>query len=162
VSLKKDFTQRADVNANSEITLQLAIPASLPRDRPAYLHGLPITSCSRQISPLTTNLHAYALYHDMTFSDINVENLEVITTRRLRLHRPMEQDADAMFERYASDATVTKFLGWPTHESVEDTRQFLQTYSNVLWNKHKVGPYLISDLESGMLLGSLHWIGFFK
>ncbi len=98
----------------------------------------------------------------MTFSDINVENLEVITTRRLRLHRPMEQDADAMFERYASDATVTKFLGWPTHESVEDTRQFLQTYSNVLWNKHKVGPYLISDLESGMLLGSLHWIGFFK
>jgi RimJ/RimL family protein N-acetyltransferase len=74
----------------------------------------------------------------------------------------MEQDADAMFERYASDATVTKFLGWPTHESVKDTRQFLQTYSNVLWNKHKVGPYLISDLESGMLLGSLHWIGFFK
>lgn len=90
----------------------------------------------------------------MVTTDNNVENLEMITTRRLRLHRPLEQDADEMYKRYASDATVTKLLSWPTHSTVEDTRQFIQTYSNVLWNKYKVGPYLISDLESGKLLGS--------
>jgi RimJ/RimL family protein N-acetyltransferase len=39
-------------------------------------------------------------------------------TARLLLLQPQAADAVSIFERYASDSEVTKFLGWPRHESV--------------------------------------------
>jgi ribosomal-protein-alanine N-acetyltransferase len=49
-----------------------------------------------------------------------------IETARLVLLQPQAADAEAIFERYASDPEVTKFLGWPRHESVADTHAFLR------------------------------------
>ena len=45
----------------------------------------------------------------------------IIETERLILHRPSERDGDEIFERYAGDPEVTKYVGFRTHETIEDT-----------------------------------------
>lgn len=49
-----------------------------------------------------------------------------LTTERLTLRPPRLDDAEALFERYASDPEVTRFMTWPTHRSVEETIAFLK------------------------------------
>ncbi len=51
---------------------------------------------------------------------------ERIKTPRLLLRRPVATDAQPMFDAYASDPEVTRFLTWPTHETVERARTFLR------------------------------------
>ena len=52
--------------------------------------------------------------------------LLTLYTDRLIL-RPFElEDAQAMFDNWASDPEVTKYLTWPTHESVETTKRIIQ------------------------------------
>ncbi len=69
---------------------------------------------------------------------------EEIETARLLLRRPHQNDADAIFMRYASDPEVTRYLGWPRHQSVGDTRTFVG-YSDAEWERWGCGPYLILD-----------------
>jgi len=76
-----------------------------------------------------------------------------IRTRRLLLRQPQASDAEAIFERYASVADVGRYLAWPVHESIDDTRDFL-TFSDAEWERRPAGPYLIFDPGSGALLGS--------
>ena len=71
---------------------------------------------------------------------------------RLLYRRPHPDDATAIFERYASDAEVTRFLGWPRHQSVEETRSFL-AFSDAEWQRWPAGPYLILSRDTGALLG---------
>ena len=75
-----------------------------------------------------------------------------IETTRLRLLRPAAADAALIFERYASDPDVTKFLGWPRHKSVADTQAFVQ-FSAGEWERWPAGPYLIRARSDGRLLG---------
>lgn len=42
-----------------------------------------------------------------------------IETERLTLRRFVAEDAQAMYQNWASDPEVTKYLLWPTHESVD-------------------------------------------
>lgn len=76
-----------------------------------------------------------------------------IETERLLLRRPQADDAVAVFERYASDPEVTRFVGWPRHKSLEETRAFL-AFSEAQWERWPAGPYLIVSREEGVLLGS--------
>jgi ribosomal-protein-alanine N-acetyltransferase len=62
-------------------------------------------------------------------------------------------DALEVFERYASNAEVTKFVGWPRHRSVRDTQAFLR-FSAQEWDQWPAGPYLIVSRSDGQLLGS--------
>lgn len=78
---------------------------------------------------------------------------ETIKTERLLLRRPVSSDANDIFERYASDAEVTRYLAWPIHRSVDDTRDFLE-FSDAEWDRWPAGPYLICALADGRLLGS--------
>lgn len=75
-----------------------------------------------------------------------------IETARLLLVRPASDDAAAVFERYASDPEVTKFLGWPRHRSIADTQAFLD-FSAAEWERWPAGPYLIRARDDGRLLG---------
>ncbi|HWV94451.1 MAG TPA: GNAT family N-acetyltransferase, partial [Vicinamibacterales bacterium] len=76
----------------------------------------------------------------------------VIETERLLLKPPTREDTQAIFERYASDSEVTRYLGWPTHTSVQDTEAFVG-FSLSEWARWGVGPLLAFDRESGTLLG---------
>ncbi|MBM3793451.1 MAG: GNAT family N-acetyltransferase [Acidobacteria bacterium] len=78
---------------------------------------------------------------------------DVIETPRLRLRRPVAADAEAIFARYASDQEVTRYMSWPRHRTVEDTRAFL-AFSEEEWGHWPAGPYLIESRETGELLGS--------
>ena len=75
----------------------------------------------------------------------------MIETARLRLRRPQGPDADAIFQRYASDPEVTRYLAWPTHRSLEQTKAFL-AFSDEAWRRWPAGPYLIEN-PAGELLG---------
>lgn len=50
---------------------------------------------------------------------------QTIETPRLLLRRFTLEDAPAMYRNWASDPEVTKYLTWPTHESVTVSRQVL-------------------------------------
>jgi RimJ/RimL family protein N-acetyltransferase len=81
-----------------------------------------------------------------------VKGQERIDTTRLALRRPALSDAEAIFARYSSDADVTKYLSWPRHRSIEQTRAFL-AFSEAEWNRWPAGPYLIASRDDGKLLG---------
>jgi [ribosomal protein S5]-alanine N-acetyltransferase len=75
-----------------------------------------------------------------------------IETNRLVLVPPQPSDAASIFERYASDPDVTRFLGWRRHESVAETEAFLE-FSAGEWERWPAGPYLIQSREDRRLLG---------
>lgn len=76
-----------------------------------------------------------------------------IETSRLVLRPPVLDDAQAIFETYASDACVTRLLSWPTHRSIEDTVAFL-TFSEAQWKQWPAGPYVMELRDGGRLVGS--------
>jgi ribosomal-protein-alanine N-acetyltransferase len=75
-----------------------------------------------------------------------------VETARLLLRWLVLADANSIYSRYASDAEVTRFLGWPRHRSIDDTRTFIQL-SDAQWCSYAAGPYLIES-RCGLLLGS--------
>lgn len=78
---------------------------------------------------------------------------ESIETDRLRLRRPVMADAESIFQRYASDPEVTRYLGWPTHRSIADTHAFLG-FSEAEWMRWPASAYLIEARDTRRLLGS--------
>ncbi|MGE0592809.1 MAG: GNAT family N-acetyltransferase [Vicinamibacterales bacterium] len=74
-------------------------------------------------------------------------------TRRLLLRPPLRADAQEIFERYASDPAVTRYLSWPTHATHDDTSAFID-FSNAEWSRWPAGPYLVFSRQTGALLGS--------
>jgi len=77
---------------------------------------------------------------------------EILETSRLILRRPDVSDAEAIFQRYASDPEVTRYLSWPTHRSVHETIAFCK-HSDEEWGRSPAGPYLIEDRHWHGLLG---------
>ena len=51
-----------------------------------------------------------------------------LETKRLILRRFTMDDAQAMFDNWASDPEVTKYLTWPTHSSVDVSRMVLDDW----------------------------------
>lgn len=77
---------------------------------------------------------------------------ELIQTERLALRKPTPADADAIFTRYAGSAEITRYMSWPTHRTIADTRAFL-AWSHAEWKQWPAGPYLAFGRETGQLLG---------
>jgi len=76
-----------------------------------------------------------------------------IETERLLLRKPDLSDAQSIFDRYASDPEVTRYLSWPTHRNIAMTEAFLE-WSDEDWARWPAGSYLIFDKENpSRLLG---------
>jgi RimJ/RimL family protein N-acetyltransferase len=75
-----------------------------------------------------------------------------LETDRLVFRRPVARDAQAIFDRYASDPDVTRYLSWPRHASIDDTRAFIE-FSDAEWERWHSGPLLIFSRLEGTLLG---------
>jgi len=82
---------------------------------------------------------------------------ECIETLRLILRRPVAGDAQAIFDRYANDPEVTRFLSWPRHRTVEDSVAFIG-FSDSAWSGGHGGPYLIESRKTGVVLGGAGFI----
>ena len=78
---------------------------------------------------------------------------DVIHTARLRLRRPRTSDAQAIFDRYASDPAVTHFMSFRRHTSIADSTMFID-FSKVEWASNGCGAYLVFPRESDTLLGA--------
>lgn len=52
-----------------------------------------------------------------------------LETGRLILRRYTVEDAQAMFENWASDPEVTRYLTWPTHAGPDVTRRLLENWA---------------------------------
>ena len=52
----------------------------------------------------------------------------ILETERLLLRRLKLSDAEAVYNNWASDDEVTKFLTWPTHSDVEVSRSTLESW----------------------------------
>jgi len=76
----------------------------------------------------------------------------VIETARLRLTRPQIGDASLIFERYASDPEVVKYVGFPCHLRLADTEAFIR-YCDHEWTRAAAGPLLVWSRADGRLLG---------
>jgi [ribosomal protein S5]-alanine N-acetyltransferase len=76
-----------------------------------------------------------------------------IETSRLVLRAPDGSDAQAIFDVFAADAEVARFVGWPRHLSIDHTRAFLE-YSEAEWSRWPAGPLLIESRADGHLIGA--------
>ena len=60
---------------------------------------------------------------------------KILKTERLTLRPFRVKDAEAMFENWAQDKEVTKYLTWTPHKSAEETRELL-----TLWEEESKSP----------------------
>jgi len=97
-----------------------------------------------------------------------------VETIRLSLQRFRLEDAEEIFYTYASKADATKYMAWPTHQSIDETRNFLN-YAVSGWkqgidysfairlksNNRMIGSCGLRNdegkIQFGYVLGSLHW-----
>jgi [ribosomal protein S5]-alanine N-acetyltransferase len=82
---------------------------------------------------------------------------EKIETQRLVLQRLRYEDAEEIFYAYASKPEVTKYLSWRTHESINETRTFLQ-YAIDTWNRGMDYSYSVRLKESNQLIGGFGFV----
>jgi ribosomal-protein-alanine N-acetyltransferase len=61
---------------------------------------------------------------------------ETLETEHLLLRKPRMEDASVIFERYACDPEVTRYLSWRPHKTVQETEQFLLACGQ-LWRTGK-------------------------
>lgn len=100
-----------------------------------------------------------------------------LETDRLIIRAFQPEDAGAMFRNWANDPEVTKFLTWPTHKSVEITRQIVASWVEknqdpanyqwaVVWKKtmEAIGSISvvawreeIGEAEVGYCIGKAWW-----
>jgi [ribosomal protein S5]-alanine N-acetyltransferase len=79
---------------------------------------------------------------------------ETVETPRLHLRRPVPTDAERIFQAYAQDQEVTRYLVWVPHTSVETTREFI-AFCQDRWTNSIAFPYVITRKGDGELLGMI-------
>jgi len=77
-----------------------------------------------------------------------------IVTERLSLRRLRYEDAEEIFYTYASKPEVTRFVSWPTHQTLKDTNAFLR-YAINAWDSGTDYSFAIRLKESNRLIGSI-------
>jgi RimJ/RimL family protein N-acetyltransferase len=79
---------------------------------------------------------------------------EKIYTKRLLLRKPMMEDASPIYELYAQDLEVTRYLTFEPHQSINDTKTFLKRCLNN-WKKNLSFPWTIIRQTDKQLLGMI-------
>ena len=77
---------------------------------------------------------------------------ETIQTERLTLRKVCVDDALAIFEGYAQDPEVTRFMIWKPHKNIQETEQFLSACQE-LWREEKDFAYAITLKRNSQLIG---------
>jgi RimJ/RimL family protein N-acetyltransferase len=76
----------------------------------------------------------------------------LLETERLVLRAPCAEDAEAIFQEYAQDPAVTRYLVWTPHENIEQTRTFLGRCADA-WAKGDEFPWAITQRGEGRCVG---------
>jgi len=78
-----------------------------------------------------------------------------IETKRLILRRFIAQDAPAMYENWAKDPEVTKFLTWAPHQSLSDSEAVLAEWIPLYENQSYYHWAIALNENPGMPIGSM-------
>jgi RimJ/RimL family protein N-acetyltransferase len=79
---------------------------------------------------------------------------EVVETSRLQLRRPQAKDAKAIFDAYAQDPAVTRYLVWRPHQSIQTTSEFIGQCLD-RWSSGSAFPYVITRKSNDQAIGML-------
>lgn len=72
---------------------------------------------------------------------------EQIHTKRLVLRKPQPSDAASIFDAYAQDAEVVRYMVWRPHTSASETEAFI-AHCIDLWENGKSRPYVLANRDS--------------
>lgn len=79
---------------------------------------------------------------------------ETIETDRLRLRKPEIGDAEPIFDKYAQDPLVTKYLIWLPHKDISETHAFINKCLEC-WGTGERHPWVITDKNNGQVMGMI-------
>lgn len=79
---------------------------------------------------------------------------ETFKTPRLILRPPTLDDAEAIFTKFSQDAEVTKYLPWPPHDSIDNTKEYLHRCVQC-WVEGESFPWAITLKSDHSLLGTI-------
>ena len=79
---------------------------------------------------------------------------EKIHSIRLLMRKPMMEDASPIFQLYAQDTEVTKYLTWKPHLSITNTKTFLKSCLHN-WQNGISFPWTIVRKNDKQLIGML-------
>jgi [ribosomal protein S5]-alanine N-acetyltransferase len=85
-----------------------------------------------------------------------LEDLPALETERLHLRKVTLADVDAIFA-YGSDPAVSEFVSWNTHQSIDDTQQFLHIILSLYENQQAVF-WGIEHKEHKRLIGTINYV----
>ncbi|MBD5458174.1 MAG: GNAT family N-acetyltransferase [Lachnospiraceae bacterium] len=85
---------------------------------------------------------------------MNHKGTILLETNRLILRKFVIEDSEAMYNNWASEDEVTKFLTWPTHSDVEVTRAVLSNWI-ADYNKADFYNWAIELKEIGEVIGNI-------
>jgi ribosomal-protein-alanine N-acetyltransferase len=77
---------------------------------------------------------------------------ETLQTERLLLRKARREDAPAIFDGYAQDPEVTRYMIWKPHKNIRETEQFLSACED-LWRDGKDFAYAITLKGNNQLIG---------
>ncbi|HEY7166859.1 MAG TPA: GNAT family N-acetyltransferase [Candidatus Binatia bacterium] len=79
---------------------------------------------------------------------------QTFDTPRLQLRKPLVRDAEVIFQQYAQDSEVTRYVSWRSHATVEETRQFLRSCLDA-WKESKSFHWVIVRKGDQQLAGMI-------
>ena len=79
---------------------------------------------------------------------------EILETERLRLRKPVLQDAEEIFRKYAQDPEVTKYLTWRPNRNVQETHDFVRACLQA-WDEGKSFHWVVVRKEDQEILGMI-------
>ena len=94
----------------------------------------------------------------MSFEQVR-QYIRMIETERLLLRKPTMDDANDMFFNWASDPEVSKYLTWPAHTHIEETKRIIS-----LWLEQESHDdrkrFLIIDKANNEAIGCIDIVSF--
>ena len=79
---------------------------------------------------------------------------EKIATRQLVLRRPRLSDADEIFDSYAADPEVTRYVTWRPYQDRNEVTQFLQSRLT-RWDSNEEFSWAITRAEEDRVIGMI-------
>ena len=77
-----------------------------------------------------------------------------LETERLILRKSTLEDADSMFKNWGSDPLVTRYVTWKTHETIEDSLEYLK-YIQKEYQEGNAYHWLIVLKENNTPIGTI-------
>ena len=100
-----------------------------------------------------TGLYGESALYLLSLYDEYLKNSFIETSRLLLRHFTVE-DTDEMFNNWASDPEVTKYMTWNPHTSVEETKRILETWVDNYKNPNTF-RFAITLKQTNELIGSI-------